>query len=230
MRDSIDEKLAAAMFDVPVPAGLAERVLARLKRGELVERDETASTARPARRVPAWFLVGGSVAAMAASLVAAIWLGMSPGGDLSEQYVLDEAIRSFEIGVEQPGPLAADTPAPADYPFSASVVPVRGTRWRSLDGSFLGGCRGVVYDLPGMAGGRAALFVLAADSIEAIGGRPALCPFTTAGCCASAWQESGLLYVLVVQGDAATYRAYLDLPHDPVARAFSPARVRRLRG
>ena len=79
------------------------------------------------------------------------------------------------------------------------------------------GHRGVVYDLPGPAGTNAVLYVVDAGALEGFGEAPALNPFTTAGCCASAWQEGGLLYVLVVQGDPATYRAYLNLPHGPVA-------------
>jgi len=92
---------------------------------------------------------------------------------------------------------------------------VRGTRWRPLQG-FLGR-RGVVYDLPGPAGTSAALYVVDTEGVEGIDPTPALRPFTTAGCCASSWQEGRLLYVLVVQGDPATYRAYLNLPHGPVA-------------
>ena len=79
------------------------------------------------------------------------------------------------------------------------------------------GRRGVVYDLPGPAGTSAALYVIDAEAAEGFDEAPALRPFTTAGCCASSWQEGGLLYVLVVQGDPATYRAYLNLPRVPVA-------------
>jgi hypothetical protein len=46
---------------------------------------------------------------------------------------------------------------------------------------------------------------------------PAPHPFTTAGCCASAWQENGLLYTLVVKGEPASYEAYLNLAVEPVA-------------
>jgi hypothetical protein len=217
MRDCIDQRLAAALFDVPVPIGLAERVLQRLENAEMGTEDREFSAARSSSHVPTWLLVGGGLLAMAASVLIAVWLGMQHGNDLSEQFVLNEAIQSFEIEMDQPGPLAAEKPAPAGYPFSASVLPVRGTRWRTLDASSFGGSRGVVYDLPGPAGTKAALYVVATESIEGIGVGPAAHPFTTAGCCASAWQEGGLLYVLVVQGDLATYRAYLDLPHDPVA-------------
>ncbi len=79
------------------------------------------------------------------------------------------------------------------------------------------GCQGVVYELPGRAGVRAALYVVAADDTQWCGDAPAVRPFTTGGYCTSAWQESGLLYVLVVQGDRATYNGYLNLPSEPMA-------------
>jgi hypothetical protein len=161
--------------------------------------------------------MSGGLLATAASVLVAVWLGVQPGGGLSEQFVLDEAIQSLSMETDPTSPLAAEKPAPADYPFSASVLPVRGTQWRPLEASAFGGSRGIAYDLPGPAGTKAVLYVIASKPIEGIGVGPASCPFTTAGCCASAWQENGLLYVLVVRGDLATYRAYLDLPHDPVA-------------
>lgn len=217
MRDAIDQKLAAALFDVPVPVGLAERVLERVEDAELDADHEKPGLRRSSPFVPTWLLMSGGLLATAASVLVAVWLGMGQGNCLSEQFALDEAIQSVDIEADPSAPLVADKPAPADFPFSASVVPVRGTRWRPLDGSSFAGSRGVVYDLPGPPGTRAALYVIAAEPIEGMGVGPASCPFTTAGCCASAWQENGLLYVLVVRGDLATYRAYLDLPHDPVA-------------
>ena len=152
----------------------------------------------------------------------------APSGEpLSEQFVLDEAIRSFDMGVDKPGTLLAEKPAPAAI-LSAlrccrSAEP-GGGRWTE----FLGR-RGVVYDLPGPAGTDAALYVVETEAVEGFGAAPAWQPFTTAGCCASAWQEGGLLYVLVVQGDAATYRAYLEPPARPgcvADRQGSPKPVR----
>jgi hypothetical protein len=223
MRDSVDERLAAALHDVPVPEGLAERLLARLAAAEnelrttkprpVVAPQTTPRIATTGRG----FLLSGGLLATAAVLFIAIWLGMHKSEGLSEQFVLDEAIRSFDLGVDQPGPLLSEKPAPADYPFSVAVLRVRGTRWRALEGVLFGGHRGVVYDLPGPAGASAALYVVDAEAVDGFGTEPALHPFTTAGCCASSWQEGGLLYVLVVQGDPATFRAYLNLPQGPVA-------------
>jgi len=133
----------------------------------------------------------------------------------SEQYALDKAIQSFEAEVEQTGRLVAKNPPPEEYPLSRWVVRVREASWRHVD-DFLG-CRGVVYDLPGPAGARASLYVVAREDIGDLDTSPTLHPFTTAGCCAAAWQEDGLLYVLVVQGDPSIYGGYLNLPRSPVA-------------
>ena len=215
MRDCVDEKLAAALYDVPVPEGLADRLLA-----SLAAECRAVPRALPGRRLlrsvsRRRVCAGGVLTALAAGLLVAVWLGSRTTEALSESFVLDEAIRSFGTSKGESGVFVAERPAPADYPISPAVLRVRGTRWRNLE-AFLGRC-GVVYDMPSRVGTGAALYVIDAGSIQGFGGTPVLRPFTTAGCCASAWQEGGLLYVLVVQGDPATYRAYLSLPHGPVA-------------
>ncbi len=227
MKDCVDEKLAAALHEVPVPEGLADRLLQRLaaepawQSTELTAENEQAAVPRSSlvapRRVGRWLLAGSGLLAVAGGLLLAVWLGLARDDALSEAFVLDEAIRSFDTRADQSGQSVAKQPAPANYPFSAAVLPVRGVRWRLLaSGGFLGHS-GVVYDLPGPAGTRATLYVVDAGRSEGFSALPARHPFTTGGCCASAWQENGLLYVLIVQGDPATYRAFLNLPHGPVA-------------
>ena len=226
MTDSIDERISDALHAVSVPVGLSTRILERLAQEDLavsaaqVAATEEGLTALPNLRSERfsrrWILAGtGGLLAAAAMLFVVVWLGMNRGERLSEQFVLDEAIRSFNASVERSGYPVADKAGPDEYPFSQAVLPIRGTTWRHLDG-FLGH-RGVVYDLPGPANTSAALYVIEDATVEEVGATPALRPFTTAGCCASAWREGRLLYVLVVQGDPATYRAYLKLPNEPVA-------------
>jgi hypothetical protein len=226
MEGWIDEKLATAFHDVPIPAGLSQRLLQRLAKNELRTKNDEVTVPSSSFLVPRssflvprlsrrWVLAGGGLLAAAAGLLIAVWLGGYQKEVLNEQFVLDEAIRSFDAALEQRGQLLADRPPPAGFPISPAVLQVRGTRWRSIEG-FLG-CRGVVYDLPGGAEARAALFVVAAKNAKGLDAAPALHPFTTGGCCASAWQEGGLLYVLVVQGDPATYSRYLNFYRGPVA-------------
>jgi len=208
MRDQLDANISAAMHEVPVPEGLAERLLIGLVNNQA---EATVGAKTVSRR---WALAYGGLAATAAGLMVAVWLGSRPAEHVSEQCVLDEAIRSFNLGFDEPGHLLSEKPAPAEHPLSRVVLRIRGTRWRHLEG-FLGH-RGLVYDLPGPAGARASLYVVAQD-VEGLGTAPSLRPFTTAGRCATAWSEGGLLYVLVVQGDPTIYRGYLNLPRSPVA-------------
>ncbi len=159
-------------------------------------------------------MIGGGLAAAAAVLVLAVWLAPPGHQRVSEQVVLDEAIRMFDAAAQSRGQLLSETPAPEAYPLSSMVLCPGGTRWRPLD-DFLGG-GGVVYELPGPAGVRAALYVVEQEG-DGLAMTPAVAPFTTAGSCAAAWQEGALLYVLVVQGNTAAYQGYLSLPRSPVA-------------
>ena len=213
MKDYLDQKLTAMLQDVLVPEGLAERLLERLDREEqktkaIKSRPRVATTGRG-------FMLLGGVFATALGLLVAVWLGTGTTDKVSKQYVLNEAIRLFDAGTDHPGVLLAEKPVPADYPFSKAVLPVWGTKWRRID-EFSGG-QGVVFDLPGPAGAGAALYVVDVETVEGLEADPTLHPFSTAGCCASAWRENGMLYVLVVKGDPATYRTYLNLPQRPVA-------------
>jgi hypothetical protein len=203
MRDSVDACLTRAFRDVPVPDGLAERLLAGL------------ATKQP-RRSRRWLLAAGGMLTAAATLLFALWLRAPAESPLSEDTVCAEAIRLFDVGFNQPGSLLAKTPAPSSLPFSQWVFCAPQASWRNL-GDFLGG-HGVVYELRGPGGTRAALYCVARNGISGFDTMPTSSPASsTAGCFASAWQEGGLLYVLVVQGDQSTYRGYLNLPRSPVA-------------
>ena len=140
--------------------------------------------------------------------------GDAPAEALDEQVVLEEAIRTFDA-LPQIGHRLAQLPAPAEYPFSAAVRHVAAIRWRSVNGIL--GCQAVAYELPSRLGSRATLYVVSAMGLDGLDTVPALHPFTTGGRCASAWQENGLLYVLVVQGDTAAYTSYLNPLREPVA-------------
>lgn len=195
-----DASIAAAFHDVPVPEDLADRLVVRL------------AAEKPRPRISRRRLLAGvGLSAVAAGLLAAVWLGEPNGPAFSEQYVLDEAIRSFD-----PSRAALTRPladAPDRYPVSNAVLQA-GRTWGALR-SFLGG-DGVAYDLSGTGQSRAILYVVA-TSVDGLRSSPALQPFTTAGCSASAWQENGLLYVLVVQGGPAEYQRYIRLPSGPIA-------------
>jgi hypothetical protein len=214
MNDPFDAYLAAAMQDVPMPEGLSDRILARLAADRAAGAVASPLGVRKRRISRRLLVAAGGLATAAAAIFLAVWLGSHKEEPFSAQYVLTEAIRLFAVDNSKEGFLSAEKPAPESFPFSQFVADVRGIRWQFFDG-FLDR-RGVVYDLKGPGGTRARLYVVNHD-IDSINTVPSRHPFTTAGCCASAWQEDGMLYVLVVQGDTSTYDRFLNLPRSPLA-------------
>jgi hypothetical protein len=215
MRGAADEKLASLMLEVAVPDGLAERILAHLASvGEGTASLKTVG--RPFRR-RTW-LIGlvGFATASAAAILSALWLGFGVKPTLSEQYVLDEAVRAFESALDEQAPWPVFEPAPADDPPSEYVAGVSRAKVARLDGRF-GGSRVRAYNLPSSDGKKATLFVIDASPDDDLGSSPPLRPFTTGGCAAGAWQERGLVCVLVVRGGVGCYRSYLQVPRSPIA-------------
>jgi hypothetical protein len=220
----LDGVIRGAFGEVPVPEGLAQRLL-----GRLAEARDAASPAADAD--PPTVLIGRSVpirrsarprlmrwavglaGAVAAALVVAVLLRNHPP-PLTPSAVLEEATRLFAAEpLPKPGFLLANVPAPPDYPLGRDVLEVPGTCWRWVEG-FLGG-RAVAYDLPGPRGSRATLYVTGriVDQLPSL--PPDVPRSMTAGCAAAAWQQEGVLYVLVVS-DARAYRSFLDLSRGPL--------------
>ena len=112
MRDDIDAYLAAAFQDVPVPKGLAERLLDRLAADAATGDSIAHQDAYPTRQIASynrrWLLVGGGLLAVAAGLLIAVWLGPRSETRLSEQMVLNEAIQSFDAGSKDSGRLLSE--------------------------------------------------------------------------------------------------------------------------
>ncbi len=214
MKDRFDEQFALLLNQVAVPEGLDRRLLERLDREEL--RLEAGAWYAPRSiGISRRSAVVAGILATAAALFVAVLLTSAPEDRYSEQYVLNEAIRLFEAAGDRSVAAGSDETESAAFPFSRAVLPIQGMQRRDTDE--LLGMSGAVYELPGSDGIQAALFVVRSDSVESLGSRPSLSPFSTAGCCASAWNENGLVYVLVVKGDASAYRAYLNRPSGTVA-------------
>jgi hypothetical protein len=204
--EQIDVKVGAAFYDVTVPPELAQRILGRLVQPQVQGRKSKIS-----RR---WMCLAAGLISTAAILFVALWMNLYNAQCYSEQTVLDEAIQYFDADSGEEGFLLAEKAPPNAYPFSRTVSFSNGIRWREIH-DFMGRS-GIAYYLPTHNGVRATLYVTA-QTIEGLGSEPRLHPFTTSGCSTSAWQEGGLLYVLVVQGEPRTYQNYLDLPRGPVA-------------
>ena len=128
----------------------------------------------------------------------------------SEQTVLDKAIRFFNGDLPPaPGQLLAKVSSPSQFPLSKAIRLYSEIHWRNLN-NFMGQS-GVAFDLPTQGGARATLYVVKCTT-AGLGASPTFKPSNTGGCCVAAWQEDGLLYVLVVQGSQKSYREYLNLP------------------
>lgn len=222
----VDGRLAAVFADVPVPEGLAQRIIdrlavARAERAASAGEEEATETSapqpvtpvapRPPRLSRRWLLAAGGLVTVAAGLLTAVWIFNRPP-QYTEQAVLDAAwgLFSKDESPEQ-GHLLSDLdhPPAADYPISREVFRMPGTRWRSISG-FLGR-GGVAYDLPEPDGTpRATLYVVRLTVPDVGAKAPPLRPQRdTGGYCVAAWQEGELLYVLVVRGDSGAYRRCL---------------------
>lgn len=212
-----DLAMKAAFQDVPVPEGLADRLLQRLAAARAAEAQTTepeAPTPAPKRISRRGLLVAAGALSTAAAVLVAILLGFKTPQSNSPSSILEDAAQYFAADSSQDGHWLAETPAPEDGPFSRDVLQLPQIRWRSID-KFLGGA-GVAYDLPpGPDGARATLYA----TRQTVTGLPAMPPATPAwdsGCSAGAWQDGDTLYVLVVEGDTRAYQSYLNLSRGPL--------------
>ncbi len=219
----LDQSLADAFQDVPVPEGLADRILARLASeaeatcapGEEAAAGPLArSTDRRRRFSRRWLLVGaGSIVAAAAMLwMVGAQVGRPlpmDGSDLGQA-----AIEFYGTDVAENGQSITEVAPPEDYPFAADVQQPSDTRWRWVRGFF--GRTAVAYDITAATGERATLYVLRATATD-VADRPSPQPFVTQGCATSAWQRDQWLYVFVVKGGPQSYRRLLLMPRAPLA-------------
>ncbi|MCC6125377.1 MAG: hypothetical protein IT426_10470 [Pirellulales bacterium] len=227
---SIDLKISAAYHDVEIPPGLESRLLASIEFARVEDAIFGAATgdaeiapppesfavpaAKKNRAVSRRRLVlAGSILTVAAALFLAVFLWMDNAGGYSDRTVLEESIRFFDADIPAaPGLLLARSPAPGRYPLSKAIRSFAGIRWRTVN-NFLGRS-GVAFDLPAQGGTRATLYAVD-RAIAGLDALPTSNPANTGGCYVAAWQEDGLVYVLVVRGDRGNYRQYLR-PSDPL--------------
>jgi len=217
-QQKLDVALAGAVADVPVPDDLLPRLLAA------VETAAHAPPAIPAAAGPApsfprraalsawWFGVAGAVAA---GLLLAVWLAPGPRQDqFSAQALLEQAIYQFLRDADAARQAVDDVKPPRAFPPSSAVAAQAVVGWRAV--SALLDRSGVAYDLAGRRGARATLFVLRGGLVNAPSEPPSRPAHETGNCSAALWQQNGLLYVLVVRGDARAYAELVDLPRGPV--------------
>lgn len=227
---NLDRAMAEAFQDVPVPEGLADRILARLQAAQGENATDEASpqkeTAIPAVEAvlaasgaPArvsrrwWFALAGGVG-LAASLLLVLFLVRMLHAPLRipKEQLLTEAInslnRDWKDGIWGTGQRwAPEVSEPAGYPFSSALPSsYHVAKWRRVSG-FLDQ-EVVAYDLQDSQGITATLYVVQ-TRMPGLPDAPPSTPYSTAGCSAGAWQEGSLLYVLVVAGDEQRYEQFL---------------------
>jgi len=220
-----DLRLAAALHDVPVPTGLADRLLARLHAGEnspgragapmasvlpLVERPAPARRIAIGRRT--W--MAASAAAVVLITAAGAWLFFRPEAQPADAA---ELAATWYAALNNPSiSWAASGSGPSGFQVPNSIrVPAR--RWTSV-GKIVG-AQGVAYDLGG-AGRTAVLFVVRMPSDASLPSRPPVSPQMSTGLTIGVWQSGELRYVLVVFGDVRAYRDLID--SNPAPFAGSP--------
>jgi hypothetical protein len=128
--------------------------------------------------------------------------------------VIEVAMEFFGGDDAPPGELVSRVAPPSDFPISPDIAQFRDVRWRRVE-KFVDG-EAIAYDLPSSRSGKATLYV-AKHTVAGLPPYPPTQPtLSTGGNSLAAWQSGGLLYVLVVRGDAQTYGDYLDRSQGPL--------------
>lgn len=228
---SLADPLGRALYDMPLPAGLAGRILDRLAASSSaaapsVSADDRAvalasdpavvehAPNKAARRRGRRLVMGGLLATAATLLLA--WLGYEqfrpvwPGEVLLEQVVL-----FHEQDARQAEPLNA-WPLAFSNQIARPAGAAAGLRLPGLPGR-----RGTAYTLRSKKP-RATLYVVSVRAVGLPAAPPRQAALASRGHAAAAWQEGSLAYILVVEGGQSQYRQVVE-PQQPIAFAFLPS-------
>lgn len=224
-----DHSIREALSDTPVPAGLADRVLAVLaERQRAAETDASDAVlnipseplpiqepvavplARPTRRRR--LAVAGAVLVSAALVLVAVFSQQrpaptpQPGPELANEVI-------HWAGVAANGSWQSDFSAPElrRYPFADAIRAVP-RRWAQLPTRYHR--ETVVYDLTPPGARPIYVFCFPAGRTSAnLASAPPARPFsTTGGYAVGVWQGERVIYALAVQGDERRYRALIQSP------------------
>jgi len=227
-----DAAVSAAFRDVPVPAGLSSRILARLAveraSAEVEAGEKTSASASPeSRRASAqprpvarrrWLYAAAVLAATAVGLLWIVFALFPRGESTSKTELMAAAIERFLNEPADPGQLAAA--ASSRYPLSQSLLDLASgriavIRWRAVNDFF--GSEADAFDLIGPEG-RVATVYAGRFSVEGLSAevpqRPML---STAETSASVWRENDVVYVLVVAGGDRAYERLVGMGLGPLA-------------
>lgn len=198
-----DSAISRAITDIPIPDGLADRIVASVHVGRpsKAATDEISPTpSRSAWRLPwpAWAAAGVTAATLL--LVAGLWI--LRGGDNLTGADIAQAARGWVAGLDQEN--WSESSPPADHrPDPSLRFPA--VRWQR----FAAG--GVAYygELPPDRSAAYLLVIRTRQGSQLPSLPPATPDASTEGLCIGSWKNQGLLYVLVVPGDQARYRRLL---------------------
>jgi hypothetical protein len=217
-----DMAIGRALRDVPMPEGLADRLLVRLAEAHQIEATKAPADI-PVRRFRRRSVSVGLVAIAAAAAILLAFLPSRRPRVLSLAEIQAKAMARFQADLDQKPvghPLSASASLGA-FPMSADLVATVGVRWRDVSG-LLGG-KAVAYDLTLPNGTRATLYVVRLQSeLPSLpsGPPPTPTPMTQQRSIA-VWKKAapkgGLLYVLAVDGGTSSYRSLLRVSRMPVA-------------
>lgn len=220
-----DRAVSTAMHEVPLPAGLLERLEARLAEADVAAAEaSTADVALPP--APARFSRRGilaaalSVAALTLIAVSAIFWPQ-PGRQVSSAELTELAARWFDQKLPQNAWKPARS-APATFAVPRGVSSP--TEWQPF--ATPAGEQGVVYELTNGLRPRARLFVIATPHKYQVGTLPTRLRGTTGGTAVAAWQQGRLLFVVVVVENGQKLEDFVRPPNValvPAALAAPPA-------
>jgi hypothetical protein len=241
----LDQSLADAFRDVPVPQGLAERILERLNAGGAGVRggvqgsgfgvqgsgfgiqgmDDKASDCLPSplapRACPPSHVRLSSrrwflTGAACFAVAAVVFLAVA--WQLTRPRPVDGA-RLPEAAIAYYESESHE--GGRDLSQAPPLCPFSGDVQQFPDVSWrwvrgFVGQDAVAYDLVAANGGRGTLYVISGKGIN-LPVRPSPEPYaTTRGRSATAWQQGAVVYVLVVEGSPATYQQFLVAPREPL--------------
>jgi hypothetical protein len=216
-----DQSVTSALYDVPVPSGLLDRLLVSAASPVALAGIEQAIDVGPSaapsdapqaagaaasgsRRTWLW-RVGSIALAAAAALAIGVFVSNRSPREVTAEQLAADIPAWFTAADSQDGWSTARVPP--GFPWDKAV---RGNprAWRSLKTPT--GEPAVVYEVASGNGTRALLFVVATRAryqVPTLPGSPLR--GTTGGLQASAWQGAANLYVLVVKAPGATIDSFL---------------------
>lgn len=207
---AFDRALGAALEDVPVPAGLEERLLAAVTANVPTEQDEAGEmVSLPPRRTRRWadaaeWVVPLALLVVFAGLIGGVYLASRPEVLSTEQLVERSFQWQDELARHEWNERIRSAPR-EEFPLSSQVA-LAPWRWQQLSTS-----RGeLVAYYEGPPG--TLLFVSRSKTkISGLSSSPKLLQ-STGGWSVGAWQSGDLTYVLLVEGNKQRYESYLKTP------------------